>query len=900
MSSSLEIDRVLDDLSEALVVLGHDWRLVYANAAASRLMQRTSQDLVGQPFWSLVPEAVGSIAHSELARCMRDRVPVECEHHLPSGKLWVKWRGYPCEAGVAVAFLDLTTERLRKEGLTLAEEAAHVGLWEVCLDTGAGWWSPGCFAVYGRDPATFQPNYENWLSCLHEDDREKAKESFTAAQGSSGPLFCDFRIRHPKLGVRWILESGRIFTDGNGRPCRMAGISLDVTERRDAEARLQRTLEGISDAFVSLDREGRFTYVNARAAELLRLPPQSLVGRLATEVLPHLVASRVGRACRRALVQQSPRVLELPSLAVPGRTLQARILPSDDSLSIFLTDITDLRRAEQERERAVAAVALERRRLRDVIANLPAVVWEAWGRPDASTQRLEFVSDGAEWMLGYSIQEWLDTPSFWLTIVHPDDRDRAAREAAALFESGLGGISRFRWMAKSGRAVWVEARSFVIRDERGVPVGMRGVTVDITERMRLEAERQELLAREREARRQAESLNRVKDEFLMTLSHELRTPLNAIYGWARLLRQGAPDAETLERGLSIIERNAEIQTQLVSDLLDVSGVITGKLRLDFRPCDPVMVVEAAVDALRPSAEAKGISLSTRRPAEDITMSADPERLQQIVWNLVANAVKFTPRGGSVTIAVESRHDTVEVVVSDTGEGIGADALPYIFDRFRQGQAGTTRAHAGLGLGLSIARHFAELHGGTIDAFSAGPGQGSTFRVGLPIVKRPERTETPAVVPTLALPGHDLGQGTRLDGVRVLAVDDREDGRELLSVVLGRVGADLRVAGSAREALEHLDAWRPDVVVLDIQMPGEDGYSLLGRIRAVEATRGWLPSAAIALTAYARSEDRARALAVGFHAHVSKPIEPGELTTLIATIHFARTSPQEPTSDELAS
>jgi CheY-like chemotaxis protein/nitrogen-specific signal transduction histidine kinase len=416
----------------------------------------------------------------------------------------------------------------------------------------------------------------------------------------------------------------------------------------------------------------------------------------------------------------------------------------------------------------------------------------------------------------------------------------------------------------------------------GTPIGTRGVTVDITDRMRLESERQDLLVSERDARQQAEEVNRVKDEFLMTLSHELRTPLNAIYGWARLLRQSHPDEAMLARGLAIIERNAEIQTQLVSDLLDVSRVITGKLRLDLRECDPVVAVNAAVDAIRPSADAKRITLTTIVPTSPVSMLVDPERLQQVVWNLLANAVKFTPREGSVRIEVERRRESLEIEVIDTGEGIAPEALPFIFERFRQGRTGTTRTHAGLGLGLSIARHFVELHGGSITATSSGEGCGSTFRVVLPVAARPPRVVGPLpLAPMVPSAITASSSGARLDGVTVLVVDDQEDGRELLALVLKRAGADVQTAASSAEAMALLNLWHPEILVLDIEMPREDGYALLGRVRAFEHVRGRRQSTAVAVTAHARQEDRARALAVGFDLHLAKPIDPTELIGLIA-------------------
>jgi PAS domain S-box-containing protein len=414
--------------------------------------------------------------------------------------------------------------------------------------------------------------------------------------------------------------------------------------------------------------------------------------------------------------------------------------------------------AEERRQLLVRAEDRERRRLAEeraelamhearyrewldvLVADVPAVVWEAWGQPDGTAQRIDFVSRHVERMIGYGVEEWLSTPNFWLSIVHPDDRERAGREAREIFESRRGGTSRFRWVKRTGEAVWVEGTSTVILDAAGQPVGMRGVTIDISEVMRFEAERNELLERTEMARREAEEANRLKDEFLMTLSHELRTPLNAIWGWARMLRSDVLDEARLRRGLNVIDQNAAVQLRLIEDLLDISSIVAGKLRFDMRPVEVDQIVGAAMDSARPSAEAKGVTLLSTAGSTGAIVRGDTGRLQQAVWNLVSNAVKFTPAGGCVTIATTATPDRVEIIVSDTGAGIAPDVLPLIFERFRQGDSGTARAHMGLGLGLAIARSLVEAHGGTVTAISAGIGAGATFSIQLPVLSAGARDE----------------------------------------------------------------------------------------------------------------------------------------------------------------
>ena len=387
--------------------------------------------------------------------------------------------------------------------------------------------------------------------------------------------------------------------------------------------------------------------------------------------------------------------------------------------------------AQKEKFNLAAAVAVERKRVEDIVAHVPGVVWEAWGEPDADTQRIDFVSNYVEKMLGYSVEEWLSTPNFWRTIVHEEDREAAGREAARTFASGKGGVNRFRWVTKDGREVWVESKSVVVADEKGKPVAMRGVTMDITETIKAQEERTKLLELEREARAQSEQANRLKDEFLATISHELRTPLNAIVGWARLLRSGQLDSGNLAHAYEVIERNAWSQKQIIEDMLDVSRIITGKLRIGLVPLELVSVVQAAMDVVRPAAEAKEIVFKSRFDAPELLVSGDAERLQQVIWNLLSNAVKFTPNRGVVEIVVKRKNGSAEIQVRDDGPGIPVDFLPHVFERFSQADSSSTRRHGGLGLGLAITRHLVELHGGVVKAENREDGNGAVLTVTLP-------------------------------------------------------------------------------------------------------------------------------------------------------------------------
>ena len=396
---------------------------------------------------------------------------------------------------------------------------------------------------------------------------------------------------------------------------------------------------------------------------------------------------------------------------------------------------------------------------------------------------------------------------------------------------------------------------------------------EIAERRRAEEYREALLVSERAARSEAERATRLKDEFVATLSHELRTPLNAIVGWASILRADRR-GETITQGVEVIERNAKLQAQMIEELLDMSRIISGKLLFELEPTDVAKLVEAAVAAVRPTADARGVLLNTT-VSRCRNVNADSARLQQVTWNLLTNALKFTPRGGQVNIGLREIEEHVEMTVSDTGQGIKPEFLPFVFDRFRQADASTTRRHGGLGLGLSIVKSLVELHGGSVEVDSPGEGRGATFTVRLPIPTLPQEV--------LASPPEPQSHSTpELAGLRILVVDDEDDARTLARRVLEERGAQVITVSSAAEAIASIgDNNPPNVMVSDIGMPEQDGYDLIKQMRALPGDAGRVP--AVALTALARAEDRKRALSAGYQKHVSKPVDPAELVSVIASL-----------------
>ena len=399
----------------------------------------------------------------------------------------------------------------------------------------------------------------------------------------------------------------------------------------------------------------------------------------------------------------------------------------------------------------------------------------------------------------------------------------------------------------------------------------------ISELQRSEEAREQLLLRAERARSEAEAANRIKDEFLATLSHELRTPLTSLLGWSSVLREARNDEKVLAQGLDAIDRNARVQAQLIDDLLDVSRIVSGKLNLDVRPLDIGSVTRAAINVVQPAADAKEITLDYWAQPGLGAISADSARVQQIIWNLLSNAVKFTPHGGKIAIRVKRDGSNATVTVSDTGQGIEPEFLPRVFDRFRQADSSTTRSFGGLGLGLAIVRHLVELHGGTVLAESEGVGKGATFSASFPLLS--DRSGPITVMHSGEVHASELRS---LDGLRVLLVDDELETREIISTVVRRTGAEVKSCTSAREALNELVEWRPDVILSDIAMPDEDGYSFINRVRSLPQNEGGNTPAA-ALTAYARDEDRRQALAAGYQMHIAKPIGAGQLVHMIAKL-----------------
>jgi PAS domain S-box-containing protein len=700
-----------------------------------------------------------------------------------------------------------------------------------------------------------------------------------------------------------------VISETRRRAAARATDAAAQAEERGAElvqsqAQFRRIVETAQEGIWHVDAAATTVYANQHLADMLGFRTEELLGRSAFDLIPEEDVPRARAAWSRRTAGAQERT-EFRFRRKDGGIVWLRAAASpliEDGVFVgafaMLTDVTEARRSEE------ALKASEARR--ETQLAVTEVLARATSLEGSFRQILETTCRGLGWRFGalwrvdraanvlrcvdfwtdpqHAVVEfgaasrrvplspgvglpgrvWTSLEGAWIADLEQDVN--FPRKAAAL-ESGLR--SGFAFPVTFGRECLgvLEFFSDVLRepdpDLLGGFLGVGSQVGQFMERIRIEHEREHLLESEQAARRDAESANRAKDEFLATLSHELRTPLNAIVGWAHLLKVGQLDEAQRARAVDVIDRNAKVQSQIVADVLDVSRIVMGKLRLDVRPVPLATVVEEALDTLRPAAAAKEIQLEATLTGGE-RVSGDPDRLQQVVWNLISNAIKFTPSGGSVRVRLRRADGHVDIVVEDTGAGIRPDFLPHVFERFRQSDSSSTRAHGGLGLGLALVRHLVELHGGTVSAESRGEGRGATFTVRLPLML----AEAPPAVD--------------LRGLRVLVVDADGEARELVATALRHVGAQVRTAANVMEALADVDQHPPAVIVSDVEMAGEDGYQFIRRLRALDPEHGGTIPAA-ALTAHAQPDEVRRALEAGFQRHLAKPSAPDEIARAVAAL-----------------
>jgi PAS domain S-box-containing protein len=666
--------------------------------------------------------------------------------------------------------------------------------------------------------------------------------------------------------------------DDEGRIVGASKIARDITSRAEIQAAAERqqrllavTLSSIGDGVVATDNFGKITFMNPTAEALtgwsgeqaLGLPLDSVM-TLLNERTRERADNPVGRVLRdghvvglanhTVLIGKDGREHPIDDSAAPIHDERGNVF----GVVMVFHDVSARRRQEEDLLRLAAIVE----------STDDAVISKTLGGIITSW------NEGAQRIFGYTAAEAIGRP---ITFLFPPERLGEEAEFIRRLAAGER-IEHFETerIRKDGARLHVSVTQSPLENEAGEIFGISKIARDITEQVAL-------MRREQAARREAEEANRIKDEFLATLSHELRTPLNAIFGWVRMLRMGALDAEGANRALEVIERNCKAQTDLISDLLDVSRIVTGRLTVEPRPLDFRTPVQAAIDAVRPAALAKGIDLSLHCAPEALVVSGDSDRLQQVFWNLLNNAVKFTGRGGRVSVTIERAPSGVQGVVTDSGIGITPEVLPHIFERFRQGDSSLGRPYSGLGIGLALVRHLVELHGGSVEARSAGQGTGASFIVRLPLMAIAPRPGAADVFSDVSRPF------PRLEDLRILVVEDENEARDLVTEVLERCGAAVTTADSAPSALLLLREDRPHVLISDIGMPELDGYEFIRRVRRMESSSGD-STPAIALTAYAGTEDRKRALEAGFHLHMAKPVDPLELVLAVARFGRRNSTP----------
>ncbi|MBD3884660.1 PAS domain S-box protein [Phormidium tenue FACHB-886] len=881
------VETILSSISDGFLVLDRSWCYTYSNDRNCEIIGMSRSEVLGKNIWELFPDMMGTEVYVNFQRALAEQTAIRFEYFYSTWNRWFEYRVYPSPSGLTVFVAEINdrkqieTERKQAEDI-LRQQREQLQLFVQHVPAEVAMFDRQMRYLYVSDRwlISYGLSEQNVIGQSHYDvfpdmpqywkDIHQRCLAGAVEECSEAPFF------HPG-GFDWIRWEIRPWYTNRNEIGGIIIFSEVITERKQAEEALRQSEEQFRNMADNApfmvwvtDPTGYCTYLSQSWYDFTGQTEESGLGSGWLSITHPDDRKEAERTFLTASQRREAFRLEYRLRRKDGKYIWAIGAASpwfgvDGQFRGYVGSVVDI----SDRKRAEEALRYANERFEYATAAVDCLIYD-WDIEQDHVER----TDGLTRILGYPLEETEPTASWWCERLHPEDLQRVRAEAAAVLATCDRYTTEYRVLNRDKQYIYVVDHGIVVsRDAEGRPTRIIGSTVDINDRKQAEAEREHLLARERAAREDAETANRVKDEFLAVLSHELRSPLNPILGWSRLLQTHQFDQQGTKQALQTIERNAKLQTQLIEDLLDVSRILQGKMALNVCPVNLVTVVESALETVRLAAEAKRIQIRTAVSFDNAHINGDSARLQQIVWNLLSNAVKFTPDAGQVEVCLERIGTYAQIQVRDTGKGINPDFLPYVFDYFRQEDGRTTRKFGGLGLGLAIVRHLTELHGGTVHVESLGEGQGATFVVRLPLTAKAVESDEKQLA---------SAQSVDLSQLKILVVDDDEDMRDLMQVILEQQGAEVAAVASAAEVLMVFDRQPPDIFISDIGMPEIDGYMLIQQIRSRSPEQGGLVPA-IALTAYAAEYDQQQALKAGFQKHLAKPIEPEELVRVIGNL-----------------
>lgn len=863
-TAQLETAATLESMMEGFNRFDRDWRFVYVNAQGERLLGSKREDLLGKVVWDEYPAITGTPLGDAYRRAVAENVPLELENYYEPWSRWFAVKMYPAaDGGLCVFFHDIT-ERKRwaetlqagEQRLRLAQQIAKIGTFEWNIQTGVNIWTPELEAMYGLPPGGFAGSHEAWEKLIHPDDLSHASERVRAAI-EHGEFSDEWRVVWPDGSIRWLAGRGHVFKDEGGRPLRLVGVNIDVTDRKHTEEALRRQtimLRGISDGTTDLiyvkDRESRLIFANPTTLAVIGLSADEIVGK-------HEAERYTDPAEAEAIMANDRRIMETGTAEVveevftgPSGTriyLSTKSPMKDERAAVtgligISRDITDRKRHEEALQHSEA-------RYRAIGEAIDFGIWmcDAEGRNT-------YASDSFLRLVGLTQEQCSDFG--WGEILHPEDAQQTIAEWKDCVRSGGVWDREHRFKGVDGQWHHILARGVPLNDEQGRVLGWVGINLDI--------------GRLKQAEEALRDADRRKDEFLATLAHELRNPLAPVRNAVQLLHLKGPAVPELQWAREVIDRQMQAMTRLIDDLMDVSRISRNKLELRRERILLETVLQGAIETSRPLIEQQRHELEVTLPAEPLTLDADLTRLAQVFLNLLNNAAKYTEPGGRIQVVAERQGSDVVVTVEDSGLGISPDKLPNIFEMFSQLEGSLSRSQGGLGIGLCLVKRLVEMHGGSVEAHSEGPGTGSRFVVRLPLVVERVQAGSP---PT----PEDTITNSKL---RILVVDDNKDAAATISMVLKILGNTVRQAHDGEEAVLAAAEFQPQVILLDIGLPKLNGYEVCRKIREQSGGKSIV---IIAVTGWGQEDDRRKSNEAGFDRHLVKPVNPQALMKILGEL-----------------